>query len=77
MERSADPQKLEEKLSEPIPHRVITDSQQALRALIDDAEDGDVIIVAGSLYLLGEVRPMLDQIAKAKAAQTSAANSPL
>jgi dihydrofolate synthase/folylpolyglutamate synthase len=66
MERSADPQNLEEKLSEPIPHRVITDSQQALRALIDDAEDEDVIIVAGSLYLLGEVRPMLDQIAKAK-----------
>lgn len=76
MERSADPQNLEEKLSEPIPHRVITDSQQALRALIDDAEDEDVIIVAGSLYLLGEVRPMLDQIAKAKAAGARTANSP-
>jgi dihydrofolate synthase/folylpolyglutamate synthase len=76
MERSADPRDLEEKLSEPIPHRVITDSQQALRALIDDAKDDDVIIVAGSLYLLGEVRPMLDQIAKAKAARNGSANAP-
>jgi dihydrofolate synthase / folylpolyglutamate synthase len=75
MERSADPKNLEEKLSEPIPHCVITDSQQALRALIEHAEDDDVIVVAGSLYLLGEVRPMLDQIAKAKAAATSPANA--
>jgi dihydrofolate synthase/folylpolyglutamate synthase len=75
MERSADPKNLEEKLSEPIPHCVITDSQQALRALIEHAEDSDVIIVAGSLYLLGEVRPMLDQIAKAKAAASSRANA--
>jgi dihydrofolate synthase / folylpolyglutamate synthase len=77
MERSADPQLVSEKLPQPIPHRVIADSQTALRTLVREADDRDMIVVAGSLYLLGEVRPMLQEIAKAKAAQISATHSQL
>jgi dihydrofolate synthase / folylpolyglutamate synthase len=72
MERSADPQLLTEKLTQPIPHRVISNSRTALSTLVREADDRDIIVVAGSLYLLGEVRPMLEEIAKAKAAQTRA-----
>ncbi|MGH7795079.1 MAG: bifunctional folylpolyglutamate synthase/dihydrofolate synthase [Candidatus Binatia bacterium] len=64
MERSADPEILAAKLSEPIAHRVIADSRHALRTLLDEADERDLIVVAGSLYLLGEVRPMLQQVAE-------------
>ena len=61
MERSADPAMLAARLNEPIPRRVVADSGQALRELLQGADEGDVIVVAGSLYLLGEVRPLLQQ----------------
>ena len=77
MERSADPQMLAEKLSKPIPHRIISDSRVALRTLLDEADDRDIIVVAGSLYLLGEVRPMLEDIAKARTAGSSSVDSQL
>ncbi len=77
MERSADPRVLAEKFSERIPHRVISDSRAALRALMQEADEQDVIVVAGSLYLLGEVRPMLEEITIAKAANSRAADSQL
>jgi dihydrofolate synthase/folylpolyglutamate synthase len=72
MERSADPALLAQKLIQPIPHRVIADSRAALSTLVREADDEDIIVVAGSLYLLGEVRPMLEEIAKTKASQTRA-----
>ena len=72
MERSADPRLLAEKLAQPIPRRVISESRAALSTLLREADDRDIIVVAGSLYLLGEVRPMLEEIAKAKATQTRA-----
>jgi dihydrofolate synthase/folylpolyglutamate synthase len=75
MERSADPHMLAEKLSQPIPHRVIADSRVALKTLLDEAVERDVIVVAGSLYLLGEVRPMLEDIASARTAGPSSINS--
>jgi dihydrofolate synthase/folylpolyglutamate synthase len=65
MERSADPRQLAEKLGA-IPHRIIFDSRTALRALVDEAQEDDVIVVAGSLYLLGEVRPLVEEIARAR-----------
>ena len=77
MERSADPQELAEKFGEMIPHRVVSDSRAALRALMQEADEQDVIVVAGSLYLLGEVRPMLEELTIAKAANPGAANSRL
>jgi dihydrofolate synthase/folylpolyglutamate synthase len=64
MERSADPEILAASMSEPIGRRVIADARHALRTLLDEAEEHDVIVVAGSLYLLGEVRPMLQQVAE-------------
>ena len=72
MERSADPQKLAQKMVEPIDHRVIPDPRAALRTLLAEARSDDMIVVAGSLYLLGEVRPMLDELA---AAQTAGART--
>jgi dihydrofolate synthase/folylpolyglutamate synthase len=75
MERSADPQMLAEKLSKPIPHRVIADARVALRTLLNEADDRDIIVVAGSLYLLGEVRPMLEDITTAKTAGSGSIHS--
>jgi dihydrofolate synthase/folylpolyglutamate synthase len=72
MERSADPYMLAGTINPPIPHRVIADSRAALRTLVSEADSRDLIVVAGSLYLLGELRPMLEEIAQAKAAQTRA-----
>ncbi|MGH7853851.1 MAG: bifunctional folylpolyglutamate synthase/dihydrofolate synthase [Candidatus Binatia bacterium] len=77
MERSADPQMLAGKLRKPIRHRVISDSRVALRTLLDEADDRDVIVVAGSLYLLGEVRPMLEDIATTRTAGADSAHSRL
>ena len=68
MERSADPQTLAQKMAEPIGHRVISDARAALRTLIAEAQADDMIVVAGSLYLLGEVRPMLEELAAARTA---------
>jgi len=65
MERSADPEILAASMNEPIGRRVIADARHALRTLLDEAEEHDVIVVAGSLYLLGEVRPMLQENAAA------------
>jgi dihydrofolate synthase/folylpolyglutamate synthase len=75
MERSADPQILAEKLTQPIPHRIITDARAALRTLLNEADDRDIIVVAGSLYLLGEVRPMLEDIATARTAASGSIHS--
>ncbi|HEU4343753.1 MAG TPA: folylpolyglutamate synthase/dihydrofolate synthase family protein [Candidatus Binatia bacterium] len=57
MERSADPQQLARQLTDIVPHRVIEDSRTALRALVASARPDDIVLVAGSLYLLGEIRP--------------------
>jgi dihydrofolate synthase/folylpolyglutamate synthase len=74
MERSADPQELAQNVSEPA-SRVIPDARAALRALIGEAQADDMIVVAGSLYLLGEVRPLLEEIAAAKKAGTQTSSS--
>ncbi len=63
MQRSADPRQLATHLSGRIPHCVIEDSRSALDFLIDKARPDDVILVAGSLYLLGEIRPKVTALA--------------
>jgi dihydrofolate synthase/folylpolyglutamate synthase len=63
MERCADPVLMASKLDPGITHRVIADSRQALRTLLAEAGEGDLVVVAGSLYLLGEVRPLLQESA--------------
>ena len=62
MERSADPQELAEYLGNRVPHRVIPDSHTALEALLNNATTDDVLVVAGSLYLLGEIRPQVQAL---------------
>jgi dihydrofolate synthase/folylpolyglutamate synthase len=64
MDRSADPQQLAKHLAGKITRCVTGDSCSGLRYLLDQARPDDVILVAGSLYLLGEVRPMLERLAK-------------
>ncbi len=66
MERSAEPEQLAESLGSQIPHRVIRDSKTALRTLFDEAQPDDLIVVAGSLYLLGEIRPLAKQLSPVK-----------
>jgi dihydrofolate synthase / folylpolyglutamate synthase len=59
MERSADPELLVKSIPVQVSNRVIHDSKTALAALLDTAQPDDIVVVAGSLYLLGEVRPLL------------------
>ena len=74
IERSADPQHLADKLKAAIPQRVFDDSRLGLQTLLDESQADDLIVVAGSLYLLGEVRPMLQRLAAAQAANGQSAN---
>jgi dihydrofolate synthase/folylpolyglutamate synthase len=71
MERSADPAQLAEAVRAKIPYRTMHDSRVALGALLNEAGSNDIILVAGPLYLLGDIRPMLIDIANARAADTS------
>ncbi|MSP37445.1 MAG: bifunctional folylpolyglutamate synthase/dihydrofolate synthase [Deltaproteobacteria bacterium] len=68
VERSADPRQLADKLKIDIPHRVVDDSRRGLQMLLDESQTDDLVVVAGSLYLLGEVRPMLQRLAAQAAA---------
>jgi folylpolyglutamate synthase/dihydropteroate synthase len=42
--------------------------------LLDESQADDLVVVAGSLYLLGEVRPMLQRLAAAQAANAQSTN---
>jgi dihydrofolate synthase/folylpolyglutamate synthase len=57
MERSAAPARLATAMGEDTPWNIVESPLQALRFLLDAAGPDDVILVTGSLYLLGEVRP--------------------
>jgi dihydrofolate synthase/folylpolyglutamate synthase len=74
MERSADPQQLADKLKAAIPHRVVRDSRVGVQMLLDESQADDLVVIAGSLYLLGEVRPMLQRLAAAQAANAQSAH---
>lgn len=58
MERSLDPGEITRAVPFAIPVTVIDDPRQAIRFLLDKADPDDIIIVTGSLYLLGQVRPL-------------------
>jgi len=66
MERSADPAEMAQGFAGRMKTRSHSESRAALRLLIDESAPDDVIVVAGSLYLLGEVRPMLQEFAAAQ-----------
>jgi dihydrofolate synthase / folylpolyglutamate synthase len=66
LERSADPVQLENKVSGKLRSCVIPDPRLAVDFLVQSAASNDIIIITGSLYLLGEVRPMLAAMAQAR-----------
>jgi dihydrofolate synthase / folylpolyglutamate synthase len=66
MERCADPFHLASQLSGKIPHRAIGNAPSALEYVLDRAESDDIILIAGSLYLIGEIRPLVQEIAAGK-----------
>jgi len=67
IERSADPQELANYLGGKVPYRITQDSSAALDALLNGASANDILVVAGSLYLLGEIRPAFQQVGQSKA----------
>ncbi|MGZ8482842.1 MAG: bifunctional folylpolyglutamate synthase/dihydrofolate synthase [Candidatus Binatia bacterium] len=66
MERSVDPVELAQHFAGQVASRSHADPRAALRALIDESAPDDVIVVAGSLYLIGEIRPTLQEITAAR-----------
>jgi dihydrofolate synthase/folylpolyglutamate synthase len=66
MERSAAPRELAGHLAQKVPYQVIEDSRTALRTLFAAARPDEIIVVAGSLYLLGEIQPALQAIINAR-----------
>lgn len=63
MERSVDPTDMIQALPSSILPTIIGDPREAMRFLLDKADPGDIILVTGSLYLLGQVRPLLADMA--------------
>jgi dihydrofolate synthase/folylpolyglutamate synthase len=63
MERSADPVKMAEAVKD-IPVSVVEDTLQGARLLLKKAGPEDVVLITGSLYLLGEVRAFLMSLPK-------------
>lgn len=59
MGRSADPEDLISAVPANLPVTVIEDPAEAIASLIGDAEEDQTILVTGSLYLLGHIRPLL------------------
>jgi len=77
MERSADPKQLASHVAGRVPYRVIDDARQALGSLLANARPEDIVLVAGSLYLLGEVRPVVQEARCARLANGTGSNSAL
>jgi dihydrofolate synthase/folylpolyglutamate synthase len=59
MERSADPNQMAQALATDMPRTISMDPVGGIRHLLDRVNPDDVVLVTGSLYLLGEVRPVL------------------
>ncbi|HEV8341217.1 MAG TPA: folylpolyglutamate synthase/dihydrofolate synthase family protein [Candidatus Binatia bacterium] len=61
MERSADPRKLVKAVPESIPSKIIEQPVDALNQVLRAARTDETVLVTGSLYLLGELRPLLTE----------------
>ena len=57
LERSADPELLSGCLPRSLAHRVVEDARTAVKLMLQEAGSEDIILIAGSLYLVGEIRP--------------------
>ena len=69
--RSAAPETLRGAVSGPA--RVIEDPEEAYRALVAESAPDDVIVVTGSLFLIGDLLPVVDPSRAADAARERAA----
>jgi dihydrofolate synthase / folylpolyglutamate synthase len=65
LERSADPVQLAKEVSGKLRSCVMPEPRLAVDFLLRSAASNDLIVITGSLYLLGEVRPMLAAMAQA------------
>src|SRR5262245_60765374 len=77
MERCADPFYLASQLGGKVAHRAIRNARSALDYVLDCADSNDVILIAGSLYLIGEIRPIVQEIAAAKSGKQNDPHSPV
>jgi folylpolyglutamate synthase/dihydropteroate synthase len=77
MGRCADPFYLASQLGGKVAHRAIGNARLALDYVLDGADSKDVILIAGSLYLIGEIRPIVQEIAAAKSVQKNNPHSPV
>lgn len=59
MDRSEDPKVLRDAIPAGIPVNIVDDPVEAIRSLIKGADANEAMLVTGSLYLLGRVRPFL------------------
>ncbi len=66
MDRSADPEVLREAIPPGIPVNIVDDPLDGVRSLIKGAEADETMLVTGSLYLLGRVRPFLVRMREAE-----------
>jgi dihydrofolate synthase/folylpolyglutamate synthase len=74
LERSADPVQLQQEMAGKLHGRVIPDPRLAVETLIQNAAPNELIVITGSLYLLGEVRPLLATMAQARQSDQSKLN---
>jgi dihydrofolate synthase/folylpolyglutamate synthase len=70
MPRSAEPALLAEAISDRAAVQIVEDPVQAVRSVLEESSDEDIVVVAGSLYLLGEVKPFLTEVAAGRAARS-------
>ena len=74
LERSADPLQLQQEVAGKLQSQVIPDPRLAVETLVQSAAPDELIVIAGSLYLLGEVRPLLATMAQARQSDQSDLN---
>jgi dihydrofolate synthase / folylpolyglutamate synthase len=74
LERSADPIQLQREVAGKLQSQVIPDPRLAAETVVQSAEPDDLIVITGSLYLLGEVRPLLATMAQARQSNQSNLN---
>jgi dihydrofolate synthase/folylpolyglutamate synthase len=70
MPRSAEPAVLAEAIPARAAVQIVEDPVQAVRSVLEESSGEDIVVVAGSLYLLGEVKPFLTEVAAGRAAQS-------
>jgi dihydrofolate synthase/folylpolyglutamate synthase len=63
MDRSAEPEQIAREYSGALPCRVVADARAGLKLLVQEAARDEIVLAAGSLYLLGEIRPTAQELA--------------